>query len=306
MRIAVTGAGGFVGSHVCRALRADAHEVLPFGRRPATALGAPIAGYRQWDVSQRTDNLDGVDAVVHCAAAVGQWGSFDDYHAVNVRGTEHVVASLPRGARLVHISTASVYAKGGAVALREDQPLVERGLSAYAATKASADRYLLSLDRSIVLLRPHIVYGPGDTTLWPRVLAAVRGRSLSIPGDGRARVSTTHIDHLVQAVGLALRPNAPRGAFNVADVEPTTVSSLLETMFRRHGLDIRLRYVPRPLAWGAALACEAVWSALRRATEPPITRYMVASLADHCVLDISRARERLGFTPQWSIADAPL
>ncbi len=304
--IALTGASGFVGSALRHALLAAGHRVLPFGRRPASALRAPIPGYVQWDLTAGPIALAEADVLVHCGAAVGQWGAYETFYRANVLGTQHAVASLRPDARVVYVSTASAYARHGSGTLREDAPLVTRGLSAYATTKAAADRFVLTLERPAVVLRPHVVYGPGDTTLWPRVLRAVRGGALWIPGNGTARISTTHIDHLAQAVVLAVQPSAPCGAFNIADLDACTVDALLRTMFARRAMSVRLRYVPRPVAVGVAMCVEMAWRMAGREDEPRLTRYAVQGLADDCVLDTTRAQSALGFTPRWTIADGPI
>lgn len=306
MRIAVTGASGFIGVRIVAALRADGHDVRPFGRRAPSALLAPLVGYATWDLGTGPVDLHDVDALVHGGAAVGAWGDASEFHRVNVRGTRHALASVRPDARIVHISTASVYAPSRGASLTEDVPTLVAGGNAYARTKAEAERLVLRDARPGVVLRPHTVYGPGDTTLWPRVLARVRRGGLTVPGDGTARISVTHVEHLVDAVRLAVRPSAPTGVFNVADAYVPTVDELLRTVFARRGLEVRVRYVPRALAWGVAMVLEGAWTLARRRSEPPLTRYMIASLADGRVLDIARAQRALGYRPRHTIADAPL
>lgn len=305
MRIAITGASGFIGGRIARALSDDGHDVLSFGRREPGGLTAALPSYRTWDVTSGTRPLDGIDALVHCAAAVGQWGAESWYDAVNVRGTRHVLDSLPPTARVVHISSASVYARQGSAPLREDARLDER-LSAYVRTKVEAERLVMASGRPAIVLRPHVVYGPGDTTLWPRVLAARRHGRLRVPGDGRSRISTTHVDNLVDAVRCALRHDAPRGIYNVADADAPTVDALIRTIFERKQEPVSLRWIPAPLAWVAALAIEAAWRGMGRTAEPPLTRYAVASLAHPCLLSIERARDVLGYVPRWTPATGPL
>lgn len=305
-RIAVTGASGFIGGAIVRALLDDGHSVIPFGRRPAESLTTPLAGYRQWDLSSGPIDLAGVDLLVHCAASVGQWGPERDYHRGNVIGTRHALESIGGGTRVVYISSASVYAARSRAPISEAAATVRRGGTAYVRTKAEAERLVLALGERATVLRPHIVYGPGDTTLWPRVKAKLRRGVLKVPGNGESRVSTTHVENLIQALRLVIGSEKASGAYNVADAEPQSVGGLLSTVFARKGLAVRLKYVPKSLAWTAAGVVESAWRALGRADEPPLTRYAVHALADDCVLDISRVRRELGYTPRWSIADGPL
>jgi nucleoside-diphosphate-sugar epimerase len=310
VRIAVTGASGFVGGRVARALAAAGHEVLAYGRRPAAALASPLPGYAPWDVAAAPSApAVAVDAVVHCAAHVGDWGPEAAYRAVNVDGTRAVLARFP-GARGVHVSTSSVYSDGvPTVRVREDAPTGRCAHSPYARTKAEAERVVLAEGSRAVVLRPHIVYGPGDSTLLPRVLAARRLGALPVPGDGRNRVSATHVDNLVHAVERALATPGAYGAFNVADGVEANVNDLLRTLLRRYGVPTRLVHVPRAAAWRAAALCEGAWrtlGALGVRGAPPLTRYAVGHLAAHHTLDTARARDLLGYAPRWSYLDGPL
>ena len=303
MRVAVTGASGFVGGAVAASLAAAGLEVMSFGRRARSAVARALPNYESWDIDRGPCDLD-VDAVVHCAASVGQWGPNKSFVRTNVAGTANVVASMPPNARLVYVSTASVYGHVGASPV--DECAATGGASAYGRTKLAGERHVLARSGASVVLRPHIVYGPGDTTLWPRVIASRRNGALSVPGNGRNRVSVTHIGNLVHAVHCALLPDAPDGVYNIADLVIPTLDELLRTMFARHDEPVRLRYIRRRMAWAMALACEAVWRVLPLDGEPTLTRFAVAGLADPCELELGRARRLLGYAPRWTFRDGPL
>lgn len=307
MRVAVTGASGFVGGTIARWLAQRGYMVHSFGRRPIRALREALPDYRRWDVTTDDADLPTVDAVVHCAAHVGQWGDARPYHAVNVEGTRRVLERFAAAERVVHVSTASVYASDVAkVRVREEARVGEPALTEYARTKAMGEATVRASGRAAVILRPHIVYGAGDTTLWPRLLAARRFGCLAVPGDGTNLVSVTHVANLALAVECALRAVPHAATYNVSDGADASVAELLGTMLRRHGVPSRLIFVPRPLAWGAAMASEWLGRAARREREPTLTRYVVANLADECTLDISRARAALGYIPRHTFRDAPL
>lgn len=305
MRIAVTGASGFVGGRTARRLEAAGHEVWSFGRRPPSALAVPITRYATWDLTHAPTDLSAVDAVVHCAAHVGQWGPAEVFDAVNVRGTAQLLASLRPGTPVVGVSTASVYAGGR--------------LPPYAASKRRGEALLQRSGHPHIILRPHVVYGPGDTTLWPRVRASVRDGRLRVPGDGQGAISVTHVDNLVDAIVAALHTleRAPGGdgagagthagaVLDVADAHVPTVGDLLRTVFDRKGVDVRLQFVPAPIAFAAACASELAWRLLQRTDDPPLTRYVVRQLARPSVLDIAPARAAIGYVPRWSVHDGPL
>ncbi|GAA2564758.1 NAD-dependent epimerase/dehydratase family protein [Pseudonocardia hydrocarbonoxydans] len=282
MRIAVTGAGGFVGSAVVAAARARGWTVHPLTRR-------------EWDLTTGPlPDPPAVDAVVHAAAAVRDWGAPAPVWAANLHGTRHVAASFP-GVRLVHVSTASVYDPYvPTVDAPESAGPAARHLTAYGASKAAAERLLAGRPETVVL-RPHAVYGPGDPTLLPRVLAAVRGGTLVVAGDGSARHTLTAVATLARAALLGC--TGPPGTYNVGDAEPVTLDAALRGLLAARGLDVTVRHLPVGAAWALAGAAEQVWRALRRPDPPRLTRYAVSQLGMERTLDLTAARTRLGLDP---------
>ena len=307
MRVAVTGASGFVGGRIANRLRAAGHTVLAYGRRPARELSTPQAGYTAWDIATTALDAPPVDAVVHCAALVGDWGPDEAYDAVNVEGTRNVARSFGGSTRMVHVSTSSVYSDHVAkVRVTEAASTGDCRHSAYGRSKARAEAVVRESWPTAVILRPHIVYGPGDTTLLPRVLASKRMGCLALPGSGRTLLSVTHVDNLAIAVDCALRDTSVGGAFNVSDADTVSVDALLRTVLARTGVAIRLVHVPRAVAWGAATLLERLWVSTEGRRGPPLTRYVVGQLADEHTLDITRARTVLGYVPRWTCHDGPL
>jgi nucleoside-diphosphate-sugar epimerase len=204
-----------------------------------------------------------------------------------------VVRSFP-GARIVHVSTASVYDPfEPSVDITEDAAPVRRHLSAYAETKTLAELELAGADA--VILRPHAVYGPGDTTLLPRILAGVRRRRLVLPEGAQVRHSLTHIDNLVLAVRRALDRDSPRGTYNIADDVPVLLSAVLREFLERRGVDARLVGIP----YGAAFALAGTLEAAARLTRtrPRLTRYAVSQIGMERTLDLTAARDRLAYRP---------
>jgi nucleoside-diphosphate-sugar epimerase len=305
MRIAVTGASGFVGGRLARALAARGHAVIAYGRRTEAALRRPLSDYRRWDLRGALDAPPEVDAVVHCAALVGDWGEQREYAEVNVGGTRRVLAAFPAARRVVLLSTSSVYSSGAPhVCVTESDPVGECR-TAYGRTKAESERVIVQARPDAVILRPHIVYGPGDATLVPRLLQTIRCGRLLVPGSGENLVSVTHVDNLVHAVERALALGVS-GPFNVSDAAPAPMSYLLAALLVRMGNPARLTFVPRAAAWWAAAALETAWPSRRAPRGPVLTRYLVEQLADEHTLDISRAQAELGFAPRWSVLDGAL
>ncbi|MGI8336134.1 NAD-dependent epimerase/dehydratase family protein [Actinomadura scrupuli] len=299
MRVAVTGASGFVGGAVCRALAGRGYEVLACGRRARVApehVGG--AHYRRWDITDGPlDGAPAADAVVHCAGTVSDWGPIGEFFATNVDGTRNVLASFP-GARFVHVSTASVYDPyRPTVMAAEDRAPVRRYLNGYGASKAAAERAVLASGARAVILRPHAVYGPGDTTILPRILSAVRGGVLLGVGDGRQRISMTSIGNLVQACLLAVSGPVDHGVFNVTDAEPVTLDDALRAILAERGVRARTAYLPLRAVWPVASAVEGAFLLAGSRRPPRLTRYALSHLAVERTLDLTAARGRLGYDP---------
>jgi nucleoside-diphosphate-sugar epimerase len=295
MRVAVTGASGFVGGAVCRELAAQGHEVFGYGRRPAADLGG--VPYRSWDItSGPLADAPEVDAVVHCAGTVTDWGPIEEFFATNVDGTKNVLATFPY-ARFVHVSTASVYDPHvPTVMATEDQAPVRRYVNGYGASKAAAERAVLAARPSIIL-RPHAIYGPGDTTLLPRVLAAVRGPVLLGVGTGRQLVSLTSVANLVQACLLATCGPVESGIFNVTDAFPVVLDEAMRSILKERGIRARTAYLPVGAVMPLVAAVEGAFLLAGTAKPPRLTRYALGHLAVERTLDISAACKHLGYSP---------
>ncbi len=302
--IVVTGATGFVGGRLVSALSQRGHEVIAFGRRPAPML----PNYQRWDISVGPiDPPRAVDAVVHCAGLVSDWGSPSAFVAANVIGTRHVLQSFAAAPRFVYVSTASVYDPASStIRLTEAAPYARSYLNNYARTKMLAECEIRGSGRPSIILRPHAVYGPGDTTLLPRLLAARRFGHLLMAGNGRNVVSITHVDNLVQAIVRAIEGPLDQGIFNIADALTAPLDTVLRTLLRRLGLPQCVVYVPRAVAWPAARALDGVYRSLGLRHAPLLTPYMVRQLAHEYTLDITAARRVLGYVPTCSYLDGPL
>jgi 2-alkyl-3-oxoalkanoate reductase len=293
VRIAVTGASGFIGGAVATFLADAHHEVVGFGRRHH-GWSHPAARYRIWNLDDGPLKADrDFEAVVHCAALADDWAPLPLALRANRDGTRTVVRSFP-GARIVHLSTSSVYdAFVPNIDVHESAFPVRRFLSPYSESKTYAEFELAGTDA--VILRPHAVYGPGDTTLLPRLLAAARGGRLVLPEGAEVRHSLTHIDNLVQAVTLSLDPAVRRGTFNIADDAPVVLADVLREFFRRRGVRARISSIPYRSAFALAASFEAAARLRRR--RPALTRYAVSQVGMERTLDLTAARAKLGYRP---------
>ncbi|MFE6053989.1 NAD-dependent epimerase/dehydratase family protein [Kitasatospora sp. NPDC056446] len=304
----VTGASGFVGSALCRAARAAGHQVLALGRRrtvPAELTGG--APYLPWDLADPSARpalpaaFTRPDAVIHCAGLATDWARPEAFHRGNVLTTRGVLAAFPGTARFVHLSTASVYdPRRPTVMAREDEADAVRHTDAYGRSKALAEAWVRRLRPDAVVLRPHAVYGPGDTTLLPRVLQAVRptpfGPKLFAIGDGRQRLSLTSVANLVDACLLAAEGRTS-GTFNITDRHPVVLDDVLRQVLTAHDLPAEPVYLPLALALPLARTAELAARTTRSARRPRLTVYAARHLAHERTLDLTAARTHLRYRP---------
>ncbi len=317
MKVLVTGAGGFLGGAVARKLLARGHTVRGFSRGRYPALEALGAEYRSGDLGDPAAVVEaarGCDAVIHVAAKPGIWGPEREYRLANVTGTENVIAAcLKTGiSRLVYTSSASVVFHGGDLeGADESSPYPEHHLTAYTRTKAQAERLALAANGprlATLSLRPHLIWGPGDNHLIPRMIARARAGRLRAVGRRANRIDSIYIDNAADAHHLALEklvPGAPVGgkAYFISQGEPVPLMELVNSILETAGISPVQRSVPSWLAYGAGALFEALYGALRVQAEPPMTRFLALQLSRAHWFDLGAARRDLGYAPAVSIAE---
>lgn len=305
--VVVTGATGFVGSHLTRALLACGARVRALGRNAAALEALCTAGAESISLDLRDaealrDACRGADIVYHVGALSAPWGPRREFEAVNVLGTRHVVEACRAGRvrRLVHVSSPSVIFDGRDYRdVSDDIPYAARPVSVYSETKRRAEDVVNAARADVpsVIVRPKAVFGPGDTSLLPRLLAAARAGRLPQIGDGRNVVDLTYVENVVHALLLAGESEAAVGnTYTVTNGEPAPpLWDVVRSLIARLGLRSDLRRLPLPVALAAVSLMEA--RARRTGREPLLTRYSVLILARTQTHDISRARRDLGYAP---------
>ena len=316
-RVLVTGASGMLGGAVADLLAGRGWDVTIMQRRTAGGRHRESLGdIRDADAVSRA--VAGQDAVVHLAAKVDVVGPWMDFVQTNVGGTRHVIAALRAqgGGSLVQVSSPSVAHTGRSLAgegAAQASPMRARG--SYARPKAAAELFALEADQggrgplAATAVRPHLVWGPGDTQLVGRIADRARQGRLALVGGGTALVDTTYVDNAAGAIVAALeRIEAARGqAFVVTNGEPRPIGELVAGICRAMGVpEPRLR-VPLPVAWGLGALVEGAVTlservpALPAITQPPMTRFLAEQLATAHWFDQRRTREVLGWTPEVTI-----
>lgn len=306
MTVLVTGASGLLGGAVARALVARGADVRTLQRRPSGVDGAQDVAGSLTDPEAVARAVEGVDGVVHLAARVSLAGPPAEFDAVNVGGTSLLLDAAERAGvrRFVQVSSPSVAHAGSSligVGAGPADPAHARG--DYARTKAAAE--LLALDRdgrggmAVVAVRPHLVWGPGDTQLVERVLdRAARGR-LPLLDHGAALIDTLYVDNAADGIAAALdrAPDVHGRAYVLTNGEPRTVADLLTGICRAAGVQPPAWRVPAGLARAAGGLVETVWRLRPGTDEPPMTRFLAEQLSTAHWFDQRATRADLGWTP---------
>lgn len=306
MKILVTGASGLLGSSVSRALAARGDQVTVLQRRPA-GLGLPEVLADVADSAAIRDAAAGKQAVVHLAAKVNVVGPWREYHRANIDGTQNVVEACREAGvtRLVHVSSPSV-AHGGrslvGVGAEPADPTSARG--PYARSKAVAEQIALGANEgplAVVAVRPHLVWGPGDTKLIGPIVTRARAGRLPLVGSGAALIDSTFVDNAVDALVAALdRCSDVRGeALVVTNGEPRPIGDILNAICAAGSVRPPRYRVPKRLAMGAGAVLQAVWP--ERRGEPPITRFVAEQMSTAHWFDQRRTREALHWQPRVSL-----
>jgi nucleoside-diphosphate-sugar epimerase len=309
----VTGGSGVIGGRLIERLRTDGHAVRALARSPAAAervrgLGAePVAGELADRAALRA-GADGSELAFHAAATLGDWGSPEEFEAGNVRGTENTLAACAEAGvrRFVHVGTeAALLAGAPLVEVDESAPLRLDSPALYSATKARAEQAVLAANRDgfeTVVVRPRFVWGPGDTTLLPVMVAMVRAGRFAWVGGGEHRTSTTHVENTVEGLVLAATRGRPGNAYFVTDGEPVVFREFVTALLASQGVQAPSRSVPAPLARVIADVGETVWRTLPLPGRPPLTRFAYWVSGQECTIRIEKAREQLGYAPVISVA----
>lgn len=313
-KVLVTGASGLLGGAVADLLAERGWEVTVMQRRSAGGRHRETLGdVRDQEAVSRA--VAGQDAVVHLAAKVDVVGPWMDFVRINVGGTRHVVEALRAqgGGRLVQVSSPSVAHTGSSLVgtgAAPASPMRARG--SYARTKAAAELFALmaeSPDLAVTAVRPHLVWGPGDTQLVGRIAERARQGRLALVGRGTALVDTTYVDNAAEAIVAALEhiEDARGEAYVVTNGEPRPIGELVAAICRAVGApEPRLR-VPAPLAQVLGGAVEGAVALSERLpgvppiTQPPLTRFLAEQLSTAHWFDQRRTREALHWTPRVSI-----
>lgn len=318
-RALVTGGGGFVGSSIVKQLLAAGVECLVVGRNSYPAIEALGATCLPGDIGDRSflyEACKDVDTVFHVAALAGIWGTWADYQRVNVQGTENVIAACRENnvPRLVYTSTPSVVFNRGHIVYGDEQlPYAESFLCHYARSKVIAEKLVLQSNTEFsefttCAIRPHLVWGPGDPHLIPRLLERGRKGQLKKVGDCSNLVDISYVEnvaeaHLLAAHNLENVGSAAGQAYFISQGEAVNLWQWIDELFERLSVPPIQARVPFSLAYGVGAVLEGMHHVFAPHKEPRMTRFLAEQLAKSHCFSIAKAQKDLGYTVRISTSE---
>lgn len=316
MKALVTGGGGFLGRGIVYALLGEGHSVRTLTRGENPELKDAGVETMRGDISEAevVDRaVDGCDIVFHVAAKVGAAGAYEDFARTNVVGTQNVLRACRTFAveRLVYTSTPSVvFGHEDLEGVDESHPYPAEYDAFYPQTKAEAEKQVIAANGTAlrtVCLRPHIIWGPGDTSLLPRLHERADTLRRIVTAGAPKKMDITFIDdaiaaHLLAATALDARPDVVGGkAYFISSGEPVEIWSFIDKILEATGKAPVRRSAPRALAMAAAWVLETAHTLRRAPGEPRLSRWIVRELTTSHWFDISAARRELSYDPQVSL-----
>jgi nucleoside-diphosphate-sugar epimerase len=302
----VTGGSGFVGGALIQRLASDGWTVRALARSDASARAVEDAGAEAVrgdldDIEAMRRGAEGADVFHHAAAKVEDYGDPADFERVTVQGTGNALRAAREAGvrRFVHVGTeAALMAGQPLVNANEDNPLRPDSPAPYPWSKAKAEQAVRAANGDgleTVVIRPRFVWGKGDTTLLPEMVAAVKAGKFAWIGGGRHLTSTTHIDNTVEGLVLGAERGRPGSVYFVTDGEPVVFREFVGEMIRTQGVEPPSRSIPLPVARAAAVASESLWRLMKRSERPTLTRFAVWAVGLECTLSDARARDEMGY-----------
>ncbi|MFH2122010.1 MAG: NAD-dependent epimerase/dehydratase family protein [Pseudomonadota bacterium] len=310
-KVLITGGGGFVGQNIVRQLLARGVQCQVLGRHSYPELASLGVTCRQGDISDREFVrmcCQGMDTVFHVAALAGIWGKWQDYYATNVLGTENIIAGCraENVRHLVYTSTPSVVFNQDSICNGDEQlPYADRFLCHYARSKVMAEELVLTAsDQNLktCAIRPHLVWGPGDPHLIPRLIDRGRKGQLRQVGDGRNLVDISYVDnvahaHLLAADNLAGVATASGRAYFISQGDPVNLWQWINELFFRLDIAPIRSKISYQAAYGLGALLEGGYRLAGCRNEPKMTRFLAQQLAKSHYFSTARARCDLGYQP---------
>lgn len=315
MKALVTGGGGFLGGVIVRMLRERGDQVVSISRSSYPELAALGVAQVQADLADKTAVIkaaEGCEIIFHVAAKAGIWGSYESFYQANVTGTENVLEAcrIHEITRLVYTSSPSVVFDGNDVEGGDESlPYPDHFEAFYPQTKALAEQLVLQANSpqlATVSLRPHLIWGPGDNHLVPRIIAKGKSGRLRRIGNRPCLVDTVYVDNAAKAhlqAANQLEPGSPVAgkAYFISNGEPLPLWEMVNRILAAGGVMPVKGSISPKAAYAIGIICEKLWGWFKLAGEPPMTRFVAKELATAHWFDISAARRDFGYQPEITV-----
>jgi nucleoside-diphosphate-sugar epimerase len=313
MKVAITGAGGFLGRALVARLRESGYEPLALVKKEAAA-----EQYKQAGVESIASDLscpgsclgifDNCQAVIHCAALTRDFGRWNEFKQANIDTTRYVMAAVAKtnSLKVIHISTTAIYGnERNHYGTDEEADYGQRIVDYYSRSKIEADRIVLQHmqdgDLPATILRFGNIWGPGDPTITPFIINGLKSKRLMLEGGGDNVLSLTYIDNAIESILLALANDSAIGKiFNITDGGKVTSRKFIQDIINILGIEYNLKNIPYPLLYSTAFLIEQYFLFTRKASSPVLTRFAARFLKYHAFFDISQAINTLGYRPRIS------
>jgi nucleoside-diphosphate-sugar epimerase len=307
LNILVTGGNGFVGLALCRRLIKEGYSVASFSRRPCQAhkkLGVRTILGDIRNKEEISKACTDIHAVFHTAAKVDMWGKYEDFYAVNVIGTNNLIEACHNNQvqYIINTSTASVVFDGKDIeGGNETLAYPTRGASYYSETKAIAEQCIIQANTDklkTTSLRPHLIYGPGDTQLIPKIIEKARKGKIRRPGKRSVLIDTLHIDNFTEAQILAYNKltegcGIDGKTYFITNGKPVELWTFINSILKAHGIEEINKYIPRNLALLLAYIAEKI--SIISGKPPLLTQFLIKEMSTHHWFDITAAKKELGY-----------
>lgn len=317
MQVLVTGGGGFLGQAIVRRLVARGDSVRILQRSEIPDLSAIGVECLRGDIADPTVVLQAASSceiVFHVAAKAGMWGRYEDFYKANVVGTENVLAACQthRIGKLIYTSSPSVVFNGkDECGIDESAPYPNHYLTHYPQTKAIAERRILAANGpqlATVALRPHLIWGPGDNHLFPRLVERAKAGQLRRVGDGKNLVDTTYIDnaadaHVLAANRLDVGSPVAGKAYFISNGQPVPLWDLIDRLLACANVPPITKNVSARTAYFAGALLEFVYAVTGRRDEPAMTRFVARQLSTTHWFSLEAARRDFGYVPGVSVEE---
>ena len=308
----ITGGSGFLGGRLLK----DLSVLFPNDSFTGTARrDSRREEFEKLNISFVQGNLEdinfvekiteGMDIIVHCAALSSPWGIYDDFYNANIKATKNLVDSASKNSvsKFINIATPGVYHTGGDVInAREDFVPTKKLINLYASTKHEAEKYIISQHSTklnTISIRPRALLGAEDTVIFPRMIRAYLNNSLAIIGDGNNIVNFCSVKNVAALIFNAINADSNHWGeiYNITDDQTTNQWDMLNNLLKQLGYTPLKRKVPFKIAYFVAYLMELYSKYFNNMKEPLLTRYSIVVAAKNFTLDISKAKNKLGYKP---------